>query len=724
MSDQSRHGIKNYHYILFILLVAFLAMIQVVLLRHPLKWDLIDQAYPWRYFIGECLQEGILPLWNPYQLLGSPIHADPQSSAWYPVTWFFGFFFGYNIYIISFDFFLHIFLAGAGMFYLGRKLKFRSETAFFMAVSYMLSGFFIGNAQHFMWIISGTWIPFVLGAFLALKDKPSLAAAVRFALATFMLMTGGYPAFVFLLIYLLLALTILFVIEFYRKRDFTGLRKYLGYITVTAIITVLMASVVLISVVHLQDAITRGSGVTLRQALFGALTPRSMISLILPFATVKEPEFFGTDLSMANAYFGLIPLVFLIASLFIRRIAVINLILAWGLFCLVAAMGEATPLREFLYHNIPGMDMFRFPALFRIYAILSFILVAGTGFESWLNGQEKIKKWLKVSAIGLGLIIGGFVVYASIGDGSKMREFLKSEAWIFSDKSDMSQHIFFQGAIQVILTGLFLFILFKKNLFKHALITVLMVVCFDMILTSRLNGPYTVYYHLYKTKETYVHAKQFPDGFILPGKERIYANTDGGRLTFQILWRNLNIFQKQVSWQGYNPLHLKGFEELADNHPKLFEAILQNPLVYLSGKISPLDSMVIHGQQGDFDPFRVYLAAEDYRKLKSAGLGFSQRDSISIAAFSPVEIKIKSFSESGTLVNLLQNNYHGWKAMMDGQSAGIISGNNGFITVPVPSGQHEVTISYSPKDVRWGFYMTFLMVLGGLAVLGRTLQGL
>jgi len=88
-----------------------------------------------------------------------------------------------------------------------------------MGVSYMLSGFFIGNAQHFMWIISGTWLPFILGAFLALKNAPSFAAAVRLGLAFFMIMTGGYPAFIILLLYLLVAIFIMYIVEYLRKKE-------------------------------------------------------------------------------------------------------------------------------------------------------------------------------------------------------------------------------------------------------------------------------------------------------------------------------------------------------------------------------------------------------------------------------------------------------------------------------------------------------------------------
>ena len=155
-------------------------------------------------------------------------------------------------------FVLHIFLAGMGMFYLARQLKFRDETAFIMGVSYMLSGFFIGNAQHFMWIISGTWIPFIIGAFLALKDSPSLSGAVKLGLAFFMIMTGGYPAFIFLLLYLLTAIYILFTVDHIRKKEFGDLMRFTKYLGIAAVFTILCGMVILISVYHLQDAMTRG----------------------------------------------------------------------------------------------------------------------------------------------------------------------------------------------------------------------------------------------------------------------------------------------------------------------------------------------------------------------------------------------------------------------------------------------------------------------------------
>lgn len=714
---------KPYRYYFILLLVAANAMLPVVLMQHPLKYDMIDQAYPWKYFIGQCLQDGILPLWNPYQLLGSPIHADPQSSAWYPFTWAIGYLFGYNIYTISVDFFLHIFLAGMGMFYLARQLRLRIETAFFMAVSYMLSGFFIGNAQHFMWIISGTWIPFIIGAFLALKAKPSMAAAIRFALASFMILTGGYPAFVFLLAYLLTGIYIFFAVELIRKKERRELFRLTGFSALAVLFTALMAMVVLVSVYHLQGAMTRSGGVTLRQALFCAFTPKSFISFILPFASIRNMDYFNTDLSMSNAYFGLITLVFFLLGLTIRKAGLVNLFLAWGIFCLVAATGAATPLREFLYRFVPGMDQFRFPALFRIYAILSFIIVAGYGFESLKIEDLRLKvedmRLRRKLLISIGLVamsIIGFMIYSFTRKELHFADFLKHDLFIFSEKSRISQHILFQGLFQLILLGSFLFIIKKKEM-RCGLATILLIVSVDMIMATRLNGPYTVYSHLFKSKEVYAHAKEYPDGFPVPGNERIIDNKDQGALVFQTLWRNLNIFTKQVSYQGYNPLHLKGFEEMADNHTRTYETFLENPLVYLSGTISPLDSMASYEQKGSFDPKRVYLVEKDYAKLAGQGLHPSDGDNVRITSFSPVQVTVKSASQGNVLVNLLQNNYYGWKATIDGQPAEVLTGNMSFIAADVPAGEHEVVFFYNPVDVRWGFYITLLALLAGLVYL-------
>jgi hypothetical protein len=305
----------------------------------------------------------------------------------------------------------------------------------------------------------------------------------------------------------------------------------------------------------------------------------------------------------------------------------------------------------------------------------------------------------------------------------KFGAFLKHELFIFSEKSRISQHIIFQGIIQLLLLGLFFILIMKKRM-KYALPGILILVCIDMIAATRLNGPYSVYYHQYRSKEIYTHANQFPKGFPVPGNGRIIDNKDQVGLMFQALWRNLNIFHKQVSYEGYNPLHLKGFEDLADNHAKLYETILLNPLVYQADQIRELDSLSVDERRGIFDSRQIYLDRKDYASLDGSGLRASPGDRVSISKFSPVEIQARSISQGKVLVNLLQNNYHGWTATIDGTPAKILTANMSFISVVVPPGEHVVIFSYEPTDVRWGFYLTVLAIIAGLAILRGTLQGL
>jgi len=164
-------------------------------------------------------------------------------------------------------------------------------------------------------------------------------------------------------------------------------------------------------------------------------------------------------------------------------------------------------------------------------------------------------------------------------------------------------------------------------------------------------------------------------------------------------------------------LHLKGFEELADNHAKLFETVLQNPLVFLSARISPLDSLPFHEKESRMERSRVYFNQVDYVKLKIEGLRLNAGDTILLESFSPVEVKARSKTREKVLVNLLQNNYYGWRAMIDGRPAKVLTANMSFLSVQVPAGEHEVEFIYDPKGVKAGFWISICALLAGLGLM-------
>jgi len=282
---------KSYFPYVVLLIVVLISFFQVAFNLQPLKFDTIDCFFPWRFYIGECLQNGQLPYWNPYQDLGYPIHADPSSGAWYPAVWLIGSTFGYSIYSISFEFLLHIYLAGVGMFLLARTLKFETKFALMAGIAYMLSGFFVGNAQHLSYIISGCWLPFIIQQYLLLIEEKKAIHALQAGLFMFLSITGGYPAVTIILTYLLLTFYLIHVISLIRSKSYKSILQFTIQNGLFLATTILCSAVMLVSVVQVSPYLSRLGNFNVEQALFSPFSPQSFISFLAPLTTTVKSTY-------------------------------------------------------------------------------------------------------------------------------------------------------------------------------------------------------------------------------------------------------------------------------------------------------------------------------------------------------------------------------------------------------------------------------------------------
>jgi hypothetical protein len=71
-----------------------IALISIFAMTVVAGWDLVSggvvvskdpitQYYPWYSYLGESLQSGDIPAWNPSQFSGAPFAADPLSGWTY-----------------------------------------------------------------------------------------------------------------------------------------------------------------------------------------------------------------------------------------------------------------------------------------------------------------------------------------------------------------------------------------------------------------------------------------------------------------------------------------------------------------------------------------------------------------------------------------------------------------------------------------------------------------
>ncbi len=101
------------------------------------QFDLIYQFYPWADFFKESIWEGRLPLWNPYNYLGTPFLANPQTALLFPLTWL------HLIFPLLFSFtlifLLKVALSLAGMYLWLSELRLKPEACLIGALVFGLS---------------------------------------------------------------------------------------------------------------------------------------------------------------------------------------------------------------------------------------------------------------------------------------------------------------------------------------------------------------------------------------------------------------------------------------------------------------------------------------------------------------------------------------------------------------------------------------------------------
>jgi hypothetical protein len=534
---------------------AFLAYWQVITFSNCLKWDMVDQYFPWRYHVVSCLRNGELPLWNPYNFAGYPIHADPQSGAWYMPLWLFALLGNYTAHANAVEVFLHIWLAGVGMYLLTRRFYGNQWIAIIASASYIGCGLLVGNAQHFTYIISACWLPFVLLYFTKTIQDKGYRNPLLLALFLWLFFTGGYPAFFIITVYIL---GIAFVLHWIKNRAET--KELILKTSLAGVVFVLLTSPSIASFALYWNDTTRSGSVSLADALFGPFRVADLQSFFNPMLSAVNKQNTGTDISMMNGYFGLIPLVFLgLIIPFYKQLSRREVfILITTLVCLLAAFGDTffIPVREALYH-LPGLGIFRFPAIFRLFAIVGFILTASFIMKLYEDKGERSGEWKWLfGSLGFVALVIVALSFKNTVWGSVASDF-KAFHFIWADMPGHSAAALLGGTLQLAFLALVFF--FRKNLKALAFIAIA-----NSIVFVQLNMGTTVI-----NKES----PQVIEDFIakMPQGPTIDNNRLMGNTHFDApapLWRNLGIFYRESSYDGNNPFRLKNFAEFESFNSK------------------------------------------------------------------------------------------------------------------------------------------------------------
>lgn len=709
--------LKKYSpYILMFALVV-VAFFQVSFFMHPLKYDAIDCFYPWRFHIGECLQNGQLPYWNPYQDLGYPIHADPSSGAWYPIVWIIGYFNGYSMYSIGFEYLFHVFFAGVGFYTLAKTLKFDPKFALIAAVAYMLSGFFIGNAQHLPYIISACWLPFVLNYYFRLKEEKTHLNSLKAAFFLFLMITGGYPAITVILFYLLLTFFLIQLIKLYQAKLGLEARIFIIRNFQFLIYTFILSGVMLVSIYQVSPYLSRLGDFDLKQALFSPFSPQSFISFLTPLASATHTDLFNSDLSMRNGYFGMFILLFFIIGSFVKKPLEIKVLFFFGLISLTAAVGEYLPVREFMFRYVPMMNVFRFPSVFRLFFILGAILTGVYYLQLVFKGKEVKLKPLIVGAISLGTIFLVLIITARMKGYLGLKEFISNNLFHENQTSTFWQNVAFNSIVQLGFILAFILILWKIKDRQKVLIGIMILSITDLFIATQLNSRYTVFSDQVVAAEASKNVKQLPKGF--PPQQNISIEESGHLPGIgQPFWQNLNSFQKQISAEGFNSFSFTSYEFLESEYPQLFSEVKKNKVLLLSDTICHEKDLQKFKKDSLFRSNQLFFNESNFTYLKERSFQPSVGDTAFIKSYDASNFAIASNVKHRRLLTLFQKEYKGWKAYVNDKEVRIFKSNLNFLTIMLPPGKTEVRFEYKNPTLKIAFYLSAFFLFLAISVIG------
>ncbi len=132
--------------------------------------DNLIQNLPLRFLVGQDLDHGILPLWNPYLFSGTPLLGGFNAGAAYPVTWLTAVLPLFTVWTITVA--LAYDVALVGMYLLLRRQPLSVTAATFGAVTFAFAGYMTAQFVHIDLLEGASWLPWMLVAVHALTGRP------------------------------------------------------------------------------------------------------------------------------------------------------------------------------------------------------------------------------------------------------------------------------------------------------------------------------------------------------------------------------------------------------------------------------------------------------------------------------------------------------------------------------------------------------------------------
>jgi hypothetical protein len=697
---------------------AVLLLVHLDLLRGRLapNWDAFDFFAPYHLLVGDFARAGQFLFWNPFVHGGSPDYIEPQVGAFSPLVLLFSIAGGRH----SFDFYwLTVWYAGgAGVLLLARRLGAPWWGGLVVALGFVFSGVYTGNAEHTATLAATSYLPLVLWRVEAALADRSLRPAVEAGALWGLSALAGYPG----LIMLDAAFVTLWCVGRWAFRDRTDAPASsdaritapwaFTVLAVMAIVGITVLAPTFVAFLIEGRGYSDRAGPLAREVAVdhNALHPTALITAASPFLPLAE-IYGGTDISLRSIYAGVLtPLLAALALGDRRRSRFAWWLLLVGVGFLLMAMGSVLPLRGWLYDWVPPTRYFRNSAIFRGYFLFALTALGlfGTIRLHDILRDRRDKGWRAFVMTGAGVAALGLTIYltaTALLDVSHLTPFLDRSRTIEPGEARLHAWVSWLSVALCPIAGSLVGWRARSWLVPAAL-TVTAVAGASW--TARISSPVMYYGETTRWRAIdFLHRNSID--LTAGGLTRV-AEGDGNR-TF---------YEKRAALKGYGPLQ-SVYHNTYENDPLLAatatgsERLWFSPVTVTAGR-----------SQACFDAFRKRLAAlgapplvtHSPESMRHASGDADTRRCVSevsaataatrlhgadvqVVRYAPTRLTLRITVPGHGWLMVTDTWAGGWHATVNGKAVTVSGANFAFRAVPVTSGVNEVDFRYEAWGYPW-----------------------
>jgi hypothetical protein len=693
--------------ILLIMVIA--ANWQFVFLQSGLEWDMMNFWMPWRHYMSECYNNGIVPLWNPYTQSGYPMHGDLQGPAYSPEAILVSFLFGQNIYVLNYCFVFYLFVASVAMYKLTYFFTSKKEVSVLAGITYSLSGFNVAHGHYFYIIISVALIPFIFYYFFKILKEGTYTDAIKFSLIIFWHITTGNPSFLIISGYLMAFVFLFFVLWKIKNRQAAEIFSVSKKIGLVLFLSVLMALPVIYNAMHIIPLTTRKDGLDLAYAGDESFYYQNFLAFFIPLITITNVDLTGYEQELWSCYIGAFTILFFIIGLVRKKNFFEWALIFIGVTGLIIALGLQWPVYPFLHKYLPLFNVFRMPNLSLLFFLMTVIIVAA----KYLSDEKSVEKLFSKKVVWIFSLAWLVILTAMLY--TAMKHDKNYSFSLFDNYSNLRQWIYeaspfkitlFQGLIFLIT----IIVLLISNLSVKNKIKVLLIAgSFDVLVNYQLGGTARIF-SPEKAKDMNDYFSRFPKNFPVPSNIAM-ERVSGINNAWPGYWLNTSVFLKQPDFPNSNNFELTNYLDFLLKTPKLSKNVFKNSYAFFA------DSLVNEENCADSTFFStknvISFKKENLEKLKE--LNFSnEKNKFTCTEFFPNQISFQVNNSSPAVFVIAQNYCPLWKFTINGKSYKPFASCKGsFPAFVLPAGNWKIEAVYSLR----GFNYLLLFSLSLFALL-------